>query len=237
MDAASKPDPGAGPLAPARAPSWPAAAWQSLVGRKALMAVTGLVLFLYVLGHMAGNLQAFAGALRLDRYAEALHALPVLLWAVRAVLLVALLVHVAAGAQLYLLRREARPVAYRAWRPAGSTPAARSMALTGLLILGFVAYHLLDLTFGIANPDFRSGQVFHNVVVSFGRGLAVVVYLVAMAALAFHLWHGLFSATQSLGVAGRALSPGIRRTAAALATVVAVGFAAVPLAVVLGLIG
>jgi succinate dehydrogenase / fumarate reductase cytochrome b subunit len=201
------------------------------------MAVTGLVLFLYVLGHMAGNLQAFAGAARLDRYAESLREFPVLLWLVRAVLLLALVVHVAAGTDLWLFRRRARPVDHADWRPSGSTPASRTMVISGVLVLGFVVYHLLDLTFGVLNPDFRPGQVFHNVLASFGRGAAVALYLIALLGLAFHLWHGLFSATQSLGATTRALTPGIRRGAAALATIVAVGFAAVPLAVLFGLLG
>jgi succinate dehydrogenase / fumarate reductase cytochrome b subunit len=111
------------------------------------------------------------------------------------------------------------------------------MVFSGLLVLGFLVYHLLDLTFGVANPDFRPGQVFHNVVVSFGRGAAVGFYVLAVVGLGFHLWHGLFSAFQSLGVANRAFTPGIRRTAAAVATVLAVGFSAVPLAVLFGLLG
>jgi len=237
MNPASKSEPGAGPLAPSGAPPWPVSVWRSFVGRKALMAVTGLILFAYVLGHMAGNLQAFAGQARLDRYAESLRAFPVLLWTVRAVLLVAVLVHVTAGADLYLFRRTARPVEYRDWRPSGSTPAARTMATSGLLLLGFVVYHLLDLTFGVANPDFRAGQVFHNVLVSFGRAAAVAFYLVALVGLGFHLWHGLYSASQSLGASNRAFSPGIRRAAAVLATIVTVGFAAIPLAVLFGVLG
>jgi succinate dehydrogenase / fumarate reductase cytochrome b subunit len=211
--------------------------WRSFVGRKAIMAATGLVLFAYVLVHMAGNLQAFAGAERLDRYAEQLRAFPTLLWTVRAVLLVAVLAHVAAGADLYLLRRRARPIEYADWQPSGSTPASRSMAISGLLILGFVVYHLLDLTFGVVNPDFRAGQVFHNVVVSFGRVAAVAFYLAALVGLAFHLWHGLYSASQSLGASSGALTPAIRRIAAVIATIVAVGFAAVPLAVLFGVLG
>jgi succinate dehydrogenase / fumarate reductase cytochrome b subunit len=237
MDPASKSEPAAGPPAPSGAPSWAVSAWQSYVGRKALMAATGLVMFAYLLAHVAGNLQAFAGPVRLDHYAEQLRAFPALLWAIRAVLLVSLLVHVVAGGDLYLHRRQARPIDYREWRAAGSTPAARTMALSGLLILGFVVYHLLDLTFGVVNPDFRAGQVFHNVVVSFGRAAAVLLYLGALVGLAFHLWHGLYAASQSLGASSRALTPGIRRAAAALATIVTVGFAAVPLAVVFGVIG
>ena len=237
MDPASKSEPGGGPLAPSPGTSRPVVLWRSFVGRKALMAVTGLVLFAYVLVHMAGNLQAFEGAAALDRYAQQLRAFPVLLWTVRAILLVAVVLHAVAGVDLWALHRRVRPVEYRDWRPSGSTPASRTMIVSGLLLLGFVAYHLLDLTFGVTNPDFRAGEVFHNVVASFGRATALAFYLAALVGLGFHLWHGLYSASQSLGVASRVLSPGIRRVAAALATIVTVGFAAVPLAVLFGLVG
>jgi succinate dehydrogenase / fumarate reductase cytochrome b subunit len=238
MDPASKSDAGDEPLVPSPGPpSWPVALWRSFVGRKALMAVTGLVLFAYVLAHMAGNLQAFAGPARLDRYAEQLRAFPALLWTVRAVLLVAFLAHVVAGVDLFAFRRRARPIPYREWQPTSSTPAARSMVASGVLVLGFVVYHLLDLTFGVTNPDFLAGQVFHNVMVSFGRAAAVAFYLAALVGLGFHLWHGLYSASQSLGVSSRVVSPGIRRAAAVIATLVTVGFAAVPLAVLFGVLG
>ena len=236
MDSASRSAVGPGEPAPAPA-SRLGALWASFVGRKAIMAGTGLVLFAYVVGHMVGNLQAFAGAARLDRYAEQLREFPILLWSVRVVLLVAFAVHVVAGVDLWAFRRRSRPIDYREWRPAGSTPASRTMIISGVLILGFVVYHLLDLTFGVANPDFRPGQVFHNVLASFGRGAAVLLYVAAVVGLAFHLWHGLYSATQSLGLASRAFTPGVRRAAAALATALAVGFAAVPLAVLFGVIG
>jgi succinate dehydrogenase / fumarate reductase cytochrome b subunit len=210
--------------------------WGSQIGKKALMAASGLVLAAYVVVHMLANLQAFAGAARLDRYAAQLRVFPALLWAARAVLLLALVVHVVAGLELWGARRRARPVPYREPVRVGSTPASRTMIWSGLLVLGFVVYHLLDLTFGVANPDFREGQVFHNVVVSFGRGAAVLFYVAAVAGLGFHLWHGLFSAFQSLGASSRVFTPGIRRAAAALATLLALGFAAVPLAVLLGLL-
>ena len=223
--------------ADASRPSRLGALWRSQVGRKALMAVTGLVLALYVLVHMLANLQAFEGAARLDHYAAQLRVFPALLWTARAVLLVAVVVHVVAGLELWADHRRARPVAYRDFNPTASTPASRTMIWSGLLILGFVVYHLLDLTFGVANPDYRPGAVFHNVVVSFGRGAAVLFYVAAVAGLGFHLWHGLWSMFQSLGFASRAFTPGIRRAAAVLATVIAVGFTAVPLAVLFGLLG
>ncbi len=213
------------------------ALWNGLVGQKALMAATGIVLFAFVLGHMLGNLQAFEGRVALNRYAAFLRVEPPLLWTVRIVLLAAVLVHAIAGIQLWLARRGARPVGYRQYEPQVSTPASRTMIWSGFLILGFVVYHLLDLTFGVANPDFRRGDVFHNLVASLGRAVAAIFYVVAVAGLGVHLWHGLWSMFQSLGFSGRAFAPGLRRAAAVLATVLAVGFAAVPLAVLLGLLG
>lgn len=211
--------------------------WQSVVGKKALMAVSGLVLFLYVLVHMGGNLQAFAGPARLDQYALQLRAFPALLWAIRIVLLLALVVHVVAGFELWAGRERTRPVRYRAYAPAVATPQSRTMIWSGFLILGFVVYHLLDLTIGVANPDFRPGEVFHNVVVSFGRGAAVAFYVLAVAGLGMHLWHGLWSMFSSVGLATRGVTPTLQRAAAIVGTLLAVGFAAVPLAVLFGILG
>lgn len=210
--------------------------WTSHVGRKALMAVTGLVLFVFVLVHMIANLQAFQGA-ALDRYAEQLRVFPVLLWTTRVVLLLAAVVHVVAGVDLWAARRRARPVDYRDYRAEGSTAASRTMFWSGVLVLGFVVYHLLDLTFGVTNPDFRPGEVLHNLLVSMSRVAAAIFYVAAVIGLGFHLWHGLWSTFQSIGVSNRAFTPGIQKAAAALATLLAVGFSAVPLAILLGVLG
>jgi succinate dehydrogenase / fumarate reductase cytochrome b subunit len=211
--------------------------WDGFIGKKALMAVTGFVLFAFVLVHMLANLQAFEGAAALDGYARSLRVFPALLWTARIVLLAAAVVHVIAGFQLWVARQRARETGYREFRPREATPASRTMIWSGFLILGFVVYHLLDLTLGVANPDFREGEVFHNLVVSLGRGAAALFYVVAVAGLGFHLWHGLWSAFQSLGVSSRAWTPGIRRFAVAVATLLTVGFAAVPLAVLFGVLG
>lgn len=225
----------ASPPPPPRA-SRALAFWRNAIGKKALMAVTGIVLFLFVLVHMVANLQAFAGGRALDRYAEQLRVFPVLLWTARITLLVATVVHVTAGVQLWLGRHRARPERYRDYRAAVATPASRTMIWSGFLILGFVVYHLLDLTLGVANPDFRDGEVLHNLVVSLGRTAAGLFYVVAVAGLGVHLWHGLWSMFQSLGVSNRAFTPGLRRLAAVFGTVLAVGFAAVPIAVLLGVV-
>ncbi len=210
--------------------------WRSTVGKKALMAVTGAVLGLYVVFHLLGNLQVYAGPAQINGYARLLRVSPPLLWTVRAVLLAALLVHVVAGVQLWLRARSARPVGYADWRPAGSSTASRTMIWSGVLIFAFVVYHVLDLTVGVANPDFREGDVFHNLLVDFGRAAGVAAYLVAMVALAFHLWHGTFSLFESLGQSNRRAIAGTRRFAAILAVVLALGFSSIPLAVLVGLV-
>lgn len=213
------------------------ALWNSAVGKKALMAVTGIVLFLFVLVHMIGNLQAFQGAEKLDHYAELLRISPPFLWFTRIVLLVAALVHAVAGIQLWSERQRARPVAYQDFRPVVSSTASRTMIWSGLLILGFVVYHLLDLTVGVVHPNFQHGRVYANLVASLSRGIGVAIYLVAMIGLGFHLWHGLYSMFQSLGLSNRGTSVTIQKFAVAAAVIVMLGFSAVPLAVIVGLVG
>jgi succinate dehydrogenase cytochrome b subunit len=210
--------------------------WESAIGKKALMAATGVVLFLYVFFHMLGNLQIFMGPGQLDRYARLLHASPQLLWTVRAFLLGALAIHVVAGVQLDLSAREARPVRYQELRSTHSSTASRTMIWSGLLILAFVVYHLLDLTVGVANPGFREGEVYHNVLVTFGRGVGVLAYVVAMVALGFHLWHGVWSLFQSLGLSSRRVTPGLQRFAAAVAVILTLGFSSIPMAVLIGIL-
>jgi succinate dehydrogenase / fumarate reductase cytochrome b subunit len=210
--------------------------WRSTIGKKALMAVTGLVLFAYLVVHMAGNLKAFAGGDELDAWAAFLHSLPGLLWAARVILLAALVVHVGAGVELWARARTARPTAYAEYRPGVSSAASRTMIWSGVLILAFVVYHVLDLTVGVANPDYQEGDVFHNVLATFGQVAGVVAYLVAMVGLGFHLWHGIYSAFQSLGVSNRRITPSIQRAAALVAVVLALGFSSIPLAVVVGIL-
>jgi succinate dehydrogenase / fumarate reductase cytochrome b subunit len=200
------------------------------------MAVTGIVLFVFVLVHMVGNLQAFRGAGALDRYAELLRTSMPFLWFVRIVVLVSVLVHAVAGIDLHAERRRARPVGYQTWRPVTSSPASRTMIWSGLLILGFVVYHLLDLTLGVANPSFQEGRVYQNLLASLGRTAAALFYVAAVVALGFHLWHGLWSMFQSLGLSSRGVSIGLQKLAIGTAVALTVGFAAVPIAILLGLL-
>ena len=213
------------------------ALWRSSIGKKALMAVTGVVLFLFVVGHAVGNLQMLKGdgGAAINHYAELLRTSMPLLWTVRFVLLVAVLVHAVAGIQLWLEKQNARPVSYQDYRPVVSSSASRTMIWSGLIILAFVVYHLLDLTVGVIYQGFEHGQVYANVLRSMGWFVGAAVYVASMIALGFHLWHGLWSVFQSLGLSHRGVSAGIQKFAIGAAVLLTLGFSAVPVAVLLGL--
>ncbi len=216
----------------------------STIWKKASMAITGLVLFGFVLAHMAGNLKAYQGASKLNQYAEHLREMgaPIfdhgqLLWVARLVLLAALAVHVAATIALTLRNWSARPVAY-AYRKSPETSAvSRTMIVTGPIILVFVVFHILHFTTGQAHPSFHPGDAFGNVVSGFRGHLGVVaIYVVAMLALGSHLFHGLWSLFQTLGLNHPRWNAHRNVFAAAFAVLLVLGFLAVPIGVVLGLI-
>lgn len=205
--------------------------WRSTVGRKALVAVSGLLLSIWVILHVAGNLTLFSGAARADGYAAALQRAPGSLWAVRVGLAAVAVVHVAGVVSLTRTGRAARPRHERSVRRA-SALAARSMRVGGVLLLAFIAYHVLHLTFGVLHPGFLPGRVYDNVVVGLRPAWVAAVYVGAAGLLGLHLFHGLWAAMRSLGV-----PPAVHRRRPAVAVVsvaVAVGFASVPLAVLAG---
>ena len=172
----------------------------SSVGKKILMAVTGMILFFFVLFHMAGNLQIFIGQVELDRYSHFLHSVPEILWLVRIAVIFSFLVHIVAAVQVWLQSRRARPIKYKVRANLATDVAARTMVWTGPIILLFVIYHLLHLTYGAIYPHlFEEGQVYHNLVVSFQLWPIAIVYIIANIGLGFHLYHGLWSLTQTLG--------------------------------------
>jgi succinate dehydrogenase / fumarate reductase cytochrome b subunit len=207
--------------------------WHSHVGKKALMAVSGLVLLAFVVVHMLANLQMFMGAARIDGYARSLRQVPLLLWPVRAVLFGAVLVHVVVAAQLTAIKRAARPVAYRRrWDPRVIT-AARSMLWTGVLLALFVLVHLANLTWGVLHPRFVAGDVYSNVVALFRSVPMALFYALAMSALGLHVAHGSWSLWRSLGASGPLAPP--RRLARGLAVVIAGGLLSVVVAAALGL--
>jgi succinate dehydrogenase / fumarate reductase cytochrome b subunit len=203
------------------------------VGRKALVAVSGLALWLWVVVHAAGNLTLFSGPAAADGYAAALRRDPVWLWVARCALAAAAAVHVAGVTSLVRASRAARPRHGPSAPRQASALAARSMRVGGVLLLAFVIYHLLHLTFGVLHPHFLSGRVYGNVVAGLHAAPVAAVYVAGAALLGLHLFHGLWAAAQSLGV--RPGVTGCRRPIVALVSgAVAVGFASVPFAVLIG---
>src|SRR3954463_12978020 len=209
--------------------------YSTAVGKKYVMAISGMVLMAFVLLHMVGNLKLYFGASSLDRYSHWLRtggepALPEqwLLFGVRAVLLVALVVHVHAAYALTRGNRHARPDVYRSKRDyVAANFASRTMRWTGVIVLLFVAFHLLDLTWGPANPDFVAGDPYHNTITSFQRVPVALVYVVANLALGVHLYHGAWSLFQSMGW----VTSWRRKFAVAFTVVVVAGNVSFPLAV------
>ncbi len=217
--------------------SEPTSFYGSTVGKKILMAITGIILFAFVFFHMAGNLQIYIGQEALDRYSRFLHSVPEILWLVRLAVIASFGVHIVAAVQLWWRNRRARPVRYRVRRAIATDLASRTMVYTGPLVLLFVIYHLLHLTYGTLYPElFREGEVFHNLVVGFQQWPIALVYIVANLALGFHLYHGLWSLTQTLGWT----HPRFDRARRVVAAVVGIGIAAanisIPVTVLAGLI-
>ncbi|MGH7538824.1 MAG: succinate dehydrogenase cytochrome b subunit, partial [Gemmatimonadales bacterium] len=192
---------------------------------------------------MVGNLKVFQGPEHFNAYAEGLRTIgaPILgygqlLWIVRAILLAAAALHIWAAYEVTRASWAARPRGYHRLDLVETTYAARTMRWGALIILLFVAYHLLDLTFGRVNPSFVPGDVYHNVIASFRRAPVTVGYLVAMGALCLHMYHGIFSGCQTLGLNHPKYSHLRRAAALVFSVVVALGFVAVPLAVLTGLV-
>lgn len=200
------------------------------------MAVSGCILFLFVVGHLIGNLQIYEGPDQLNRYAVLLRTEPPLLWAVRIVLLAMLLLHIWSSVQLAARNISARPEGYVQKKATGSSYASRTMYWSGPIILAFVIYHLLDFTFGKVNPHFEPGNVYGNVVASFQVIPVAAFYIIAMLLLCLHLYHGLWSMFQSLGIAHPRWTPLLRRSAAVVAMLIAAGNISIPVAVLAGLV-
>lgn len=200
------------------------------------MAVSGVVLFLFVLEHLAGNLLLYVGPSALDAYGALLKKAPALLWAARIGLIAFAALHVWSATALTLASRAARPEGYRETRRQEATYASLTMRWGGVLILLFLIFHLMDLTFGNANPAFEEGRVYHNVVATFSRPPVAIFYVVAMVALGFHLYHGLWSMLQTLGVSHPRYDAARKRLAALFAVVIVAGNVSFPLAVLTGFV-
>lgn len=208
----------------------------STLGKKIVMAVTGAILFGFVIGHMLGNLQVFLGPEKLNAYAEFLQKNQGPLWAARIGLLIAVMLHIVTSFQLAHLKSQARPVAYIKKENIVSSYASRTMIVSGPIVLAFLIYHLLHFTFGAVHPDFRKGDVYHNVVAGFQQPAAAAFYIVAMVLLANHLYHGVWSMFQTLGAAHPRYTPMLKKFAVASALLIGAGNISMPVAVLLGLV-
>jgi succinate dehydrogenase / fumarate reductase cytochrome b subunit len=208
------------------------------VGKKILMGTTGVIWLGFVIGHVAGNLLVFRGSAALNAYSAMLHASAGVLWAVRVVIYGALLLHVITGVALWRAGVRARSVAYARQVPQAATIASRSIRWTGLLVLGFLVFHILHLTTGTLQPvPFQATDVYSNVTRSFRVAWVAAVYVVAMSALALHVLHGAYASFKSLGWARLRSNPFDRRMAVVVALGVWIGFTAIPVAIFSGLLG
>jgi succinate dehydrogenase / fumarate reductase cytochrome b subunit len=208
----------------------------STLGRKVVMAVTGVILFGFVLGHMAGNLLLYLGPEALNAYAVKLRTVPAALWAARATLLVSVLLHIWAAVSLTRSNKTARPKGYARRGDQAATYASRTMVWSGPLLALFVVYHLMHFTFGNVHGSFVHGDVYHNVVTGFQSPLISGFYILAMFALGLHLYHGVYSATQSVGLNHPRINSYRRGFAALFTAVIVVANISFPVAVMAGLV-
>jgi succinate dehydrogenase / fumarate reductase cytochrome b subunit len=211
--------------------------WNATIGKKIVMAVSGAVLILFLVGHLLGNLQVFMGAERFNDYARFLRVEPALLWTIRIVLLIMVVLHIWASVSLAVLNKfEARPVGYVKKKNAGSTYASRTMYWSGPIILAFVIYHLMQFTWGVGGTPFEEGRVYQNLVAGFQVPVISLFYIIAMALLMLHLYHGAWSLFQTLGMNHPRYTPLLRRLAKVLSILLFLGFISIPISVMAGII-
>lgn len=215
--------------------------YRTTIGKKVVMAVTGLILVGFIIAHMLGNLKAFDSPEHLNEYGAFLREVgyPLLgpeqaLWTARIILLTSLILHVTAAAQLTIRDRQSRQERYVQFRPVQQSYASRTMRWGGIIILLFVIYHILHFTTGQAHPDFREGDVYHNLVVGFQNPLVVLFYILAVGALMFHMYHGIWSMFQTLGLNNARWNRLLRALSAVISIGVFIGFISVPIAVQIG---
>jgi succinate dehydrogenase / fumarate reductase cytochrome b subunit len=210
----------------------------SSIGRKVIMAVTGAILFGFVLAHMLGNLQVYLGPEAINNYGvflrQALHGTGI--WIARAVLLSAVLLHIWSATSLTLESRRARPEGYRVEKWKESTYASRTMRWGGVILLLFIIYHLLHFTTGTVHQTFIEGDVYHNFVAGFRSVAVSLFYIFAMLALGLHLRHGVWSMFQTLGVSHPRYMRIVHVGAWIFAAVIVIGNISFPLAVLAGIV-
>lgn len=215
--------------------------WAAPIGKKAVMAITGVILFGYVVGHLAGNLQIYsANHDQINHYAAFLHspANVIPLWAIRSLLLAAVILHIISAVQLWRQNNVARPVAYRKKNDVPTAYAARTMRWSGVIVGLFIIFHILHLTVGSVLPIREVGEnapdVRYNVITGFQNPAVAGFYIVAMILLCMHLYHGLWSMFQSMGLNHPRYTPVLKKGAAIIAILIAIGNISIPVAVLTG---
>jgi len=212
--------------------------WQSTNGKKVVMAVTGAMMFAFVIGHMLGNLQMFEAPEHINGYGHFLHNLGELLWLERGVMLLAIALHITATVQLALRSKAARPVGYSRKEAINSSYASRTMYWSGPIVLAFIIFHLLQFTAGYLHPSatFVEGEVYANVVSGFQVWWVSAWYIIAVGLLCFHLSHGIWSMFQSVGLAHKRHTALLKIAAKAIAILIFLGYSSIPISVYLGFI-
>ena len=216
--------------------------YEAPIGKKVIMALTGVILFGYVVAHLLGNLQIFGDPDQINKYAAFLHnpANAGLLWVARGALLVAVILHIVASVQLWKLKSDARPVAYVKKEDAAASYASRTMMWSGPIVAAFVIFHVLHLTVGAVVPLQEIGpnepNVRANVIAGFSNPAISAFYILAMILLCMHLYHGLWSMFQSLGFSHPRYTPKLKKGAAIFAILIAIGNCSIPIAVMAGLV-
>lgn len=216
--------------------------WQSSLGKKYVMAITGLGLFGFVLVHMIGNLQFFGGPTLINEYAETLKSKPPVLWGARLALLAMVVLHITAGVQLARANRQARPMGNAGGKVLASTLANRTILISGLIVFAFIAFHLAHFTIGWVNADYMTladsagrHDVRAMMIAGFSNPIISIFYIVSVGLLCLHLSHGVASTFQSLGLRSKKTETNLKTLAKIAAVILFLGFCAIPVAVMTGL--
>ena len=214
----------------------------SSLGKKYIMAITGLLLFLFVIVHMLGNLQVYIGRDAMNAYAELLKSKPGLLWTFRTALFIVAVLHIVSALQLAAENRNARPERYAAGKPI-ATFASRTILVSGLIVLAFIVYHLMHFTLGVTNPEFlelhdslKRHDVYQMVVDAFRNPWVSAFYIISMGLLCLHLSHGVYSSFQSLGIRRKATAAAFYRFAQISAIVIFIGNCSIPISIMAGVV-
>lgn len=244
MERAGATAPKVHPTAARKAP-WPVEFYRSAVGKKWVMAISGLAMVGFLIAHMVGNLKMYLGREDIDHYAEGLRNLLVplaphesVLWVMRIGLIVMLLAHIHAAATLTIMNKRSRPVGYQSPRDYVAVSfASRSMRYTGLIVFGYIVFHILDLTLGKTGTDFTEGEVYDNLVASMSRPAVAIAYIACNVAVCVHLFHGIWSMFQSMGLNNPRYNAARKAIAYGISGVLLVGNVSFPIMIWAGVVG